>query len=198
MHRLLLSAMVACLISTTPSPSAEAAQVVDQSWETCCSDLGPISEPAGQSFTVGIDGQLTEIWIVDAISAPERTGTIKILFGDGLDLPLLAGPIPFVTTNGPSFGFPVGWKVIDVTSMNLFVVEGQQLSFVVDFTSTANWYVSCSGGYTGGRYLDLGHASCSPIASPPGTGDLVFRTYVDATATPVEASTWGGVKVLYK
>lgn len=163
---------------------ASAQPVLDQAYEVAATNAGPVTTPAGQSFTAGADGLLAEVWIVHNVSL--ASGTIEIRSGDGLSGPLLGGPIAFNATLGGDFApDPVNfhWSVIDVSSLGVSVTSGQQ--YTVSFPSISNWYVHCAGGYAGGRYLDTGHSNCSPIAAPPGTGDLNFRTYVGSPVPPV-------------
>lgn len=169
-----------------------ATSIVDQSnvpGTNYYNPLGPTSVPSapyawmGQSFTVGVTGQLTEI---DAELDYPNYGTNATFT---MQLVQLSGGLPtgsVLGTVSQTLGYGQGFYAFDFTSQDIFVTNGEQLAYVFTAADFSRWLSSSGDSYASGTsYMEFpGATDGSPTSWTAKNYDAYFQTRVDPTATP--------------
>jgi hypothetical protein len=154
----------------------------------------------GQTFTVGITGQLSgvDFWILRG-GTPTAPITLEIVRTDGSGAPSTApGDVLGSATAPPPLS--TGYVSWDLTPANISVTAGDELALVLSSTQDFNGsdrYDGLMGPISGPELYPPGdawlhHPTTTPWEkwTPPGYGpiDFVFRTYVLSANTAPDCS----------
>jgi hypothetical protein len=174
----LVTGGLALVLAATGTFAARAEQIDQENLPgatTNASSCGTSGGSIAQSFTPTL-GALVALEIY-ALGTTGNTGVVRIHDGT------VAGPVigeATATTHD-------GWIRFDFASP-IAVVPGQL--YVVEWSNPHYWVINTTDTYPGGNAY-----GCTNNLIP--TADAAFRTY-GTTPLPVERTTWGAVKGLYR
>lgn len=144
-----------------------------------------------QTFTVGVDGWLTQIDAQVAFTAPfPSTGLELNLLTLDEGFPLFESlgeaevPIEVIPPRFPIM--PGNFVSFDVSSLGIFVNEGDQLAFEITHatdTGSFTWFTGGAEGYSGGSSFFRNPPSTT-FALVGGKTDYGFQTFVQPVPEP--------------
>lgn len=138
-----------------------------------------------QTFTVGVSGRLAQIK-VPLINLQEATLDVTmqiVAVVDGVpdethSLGEVAIPASAISTNFADFGNPAAWATFDLTGLEIDVVEGQSLAFIVRSASTSPYLYNPEStlGYANGAGYRRNRAATTTWTN--NENDFGFQTFV--------------------
>jgi PEP-CTERM motif len=186
------AAIFACLAAP-----ALAAPVLDQSYIDSSSSgaysIDLDTSGLGQTFTVGLTGQLTSVGV--ALTDLGSTGTpfaLKIAtVSAGLPTATILGSVTLSHSTVPDSDPLSGYSLanlfnVDLSALDLQVTAGEQLAILVENNGAIAWGASSGAGtYSGGDAV-ITFPDYETVTNAFGTGrpvDFQFATYVDQAST---------------
>jgi len=172
--------------------NAAVADVIDQSYPAMSlgQEIGvgvPGDPIVAQSFTVGMDGELSAVKVLISRDAGNAVGDLiaeirPVVAGVPGDAASALASVTIAALSVPVLDIPAGYEPTqaDLFSIlydapNVSVTSGDSLAIVLSTTVTGgySWVGSCSDGYPrGGRFYDIGSGFVST------SDDLYFQTLV--------------------
>jgi len=138
-----------------------------------------------QTFTVGTSGQLAQIKVPLVNLSEATTGVtmqiVAVVDGvpdEGSSLGEVTIPATAIATDFGAIGNPAAWASFDLTSLEITVVEGQELAFIVRSLSTSAYLFNpeFTSGYASGRGYRRNRALSAAWSN--SEADFGFQTFV--------------------
>jgi len=192
------TACICTILALTWSIESSAAPVLDQSSESGVA-LGTLGNPDNaQTFTVGLQGRLSEIQVQVQLNSPPLNDLVLDVRGTSAGAPLEddVNVLALTTLSAGDFSYGVPtWASFDVSSYGIDVGVGDILAIVLrspTATANANWFwIGSDGGnpYSSGqRWIREAGEIWDGTSFAYATSDMNFRSFVEPV--PIPSALW--------